>query len=119
MQLRQDVLHAGVHQVTAVLQHGSSTMFLASSSIFVRPSPPLQQQHQRMQFAAPLYRSDVQLPPMSLVPHLRRDAPAAEDADGDDGSGNHGGAGHDDDADAYAALKGDPVSGGGMKVIIE
>ncbi len=109
--------------MTAVLQHGSSAMFLASSSIFVRPSPPLQQQ-QRMQFAAPLYRCDVQQPPMSLVPHLRSEAPAAEDADGGDGgdggdsSGNRGGAGHDDNAAAYAALKGDPVSGGGMKVMI-
>jgi hypothetical protein len=130
VQLVSGALHAGVHDVTAVLQRGDNSLFLASSSFLIRPPPPfLQQQHdaqqQQAQFSAPLYRSDIQQPPQSLVPHVRSAASDA-DADADDtpinGGGtpiNGGGASVGDNHNAsYSLLKGDSVSGGGMKLHI-
>lgn len=123
VQLVSGALHAGVHDVTAVLQHGDSSVFVASSSILIRPPPPLLQQQrdaqqQQAQFSAPLYRSDIQQPPQSLVPHVCSAASDA-DAEADDTSINNGGASVGDKHNAsYSLLKGDSVSGGGMKLHI-
>ena len=127
MELSSGALHAGVHHVTAVLQHGDSSVFVGSSSILIRPTPPLlQQQHdanqEPAQFSAPLYRSDIQQPPQSLVPHVRSvtfGADADADADADDTPIDNGSASVGDDHNAsYSLLKGDSVSGGGMKLHI-
>ena len=125
MELSSGALHAGVHDVTAVLQHGDSSVFVGSSSILIRPTPPLlQQQHdanqEPAQFSAPLYRSDIQQPPQSLVPHVRSVTSDADaDADADDTPIDNGSASVGDDHNAsYSLLKGDSVSGGGMKLHI-
>ncbi len=112
-------LHAGAHDLTAVLRRDESVLFVASTAILLRPAPPVQQQPAL--FASPLYRADVPQPPLALVPHVRALASAdvdAADAD-NEGSGDVNfmdESGRDSDGAARSLLQGDPISGGGMKV---
>jgi hypothetical protein len=116
-------LQAGAHDITAVLRRRGSAMFVASSAILIRPAPPIQQQQQQLAvFAAPLYRSDVPPQPLVLVPHVRVRATVSAAAAAADGGGTSDSkfiddSGGDANDAAHALLQGDPISGGGMKVL--
>jgi hypothetical protein len=130
LELPEGELDVGVHEITAVLLSvGNSTtinsisMFLDSSSIIIRrySMGDHYQEQEQLQFATPLYRSGMQPPAFSLVPHERvmhRDVYAESFehvAANDDHEDISSSGAHDY---AYSFLNGDPVTGGGMKVFL-